>query len=1622
MRKWLVGLLAAGLCLSSAWADTVTYTVESTSAVSVSGTEPEGASAEYASTYSSKYQLTGGNSMTLTLKGYEGTTITGLTLSMRSNASKGAGSLNASSGDAVIAAIEDSPFNPGWHDGWSTEYVDVTPSVTETAVTGDIVITIAASVNSLYCQSFTIEYEAGEPQFSVTFDKENMFKVALGEASSVTAIPKHGVEPYTFAWESDTPELNGGTTDTLEIPATLAEGDYTVLCQVTDDNGAGDVINAPIGFTVEAIPVITGDTYTKISSLDDLTAGEYVITGASTDGKEEFAMLNTIGGSGAKTYINRKETAETIEDGSIVVSDASIVWTLAQDGSAWTISQEGFGFVYYSGSENSAGAEAEASDKSKWTISAGEDGLFAVVNVATEGRNLRYNSGSPRFACYAPSSSGSLTGKALAFYKKAGEAGLSVTLDKANGFTVDLGTADSITATAKNGVEPYTYAWTSDTPDLNGTGETLAIPATLAEGDYTVQVEVTDAESNKVNKQIGFSVVVPAQKYAVNVAVGNLNGGVTADKEQAEEGELVTLTSSPDAGYKLGTFLLDGEAIEGNTFNMPAHDVLVSAEFVEVTGEVYELVKSADDFEEGAEYLVVAVHAKGNFTSALKNEANGTRIGVEEVVVNEDNTVVTDDDSIVWTIQAGAEEGQYVLYNAAKGVYAAATKDDNVAQLLEDGTAALAQWTLNFDNVPTVGIYSVSYPERWLSRNSTAASAFFATYKGTQTAPFLFKKAGPSGPSVSLSASATEVEVNEPVTITATAKNFSAEPEWAWEGNDGGNADGAVYTVNTAVAGDFTIKATATAGDEIAEKEITVTVTPALVPHAITVTTDGNGTAEADVATAKAGEPVNLTVVPNEGFKLASITVNGEAITGTSFEMPDADVTVAVTFKEITGEVYKRVESADDFEEGAEYLVVSFAKDKFTSALKNEASGSRIGVEEVVIADDNTVTTDSDAIVWKIQAGAADGQYVLFNEAAGVYAAGPKSEGNNAQLLADGTDALAQWTLDFADVPAVAIGSVAYPERQLNRNSTAQYNYFATYKGSGTKPFLFKKAGPSAPSVSLSASATEVEVGGELTVTATAKNFSADVEWAWEGNDGGSADGAVYTVNTAVAGDFTIKATATAGDEIAEKEITVTVTPALVPHAITVTTDGNGTAEADVATAKAGEPVNLTVVPNEGFKLASITVNGEAITGTSFEMPDADVTVAVTFKEITGEVYKRVESADDFEEGAEYLVVAVHAKGNFTSALKNETNGTRIGVEEVVVNEDNTVVTDDDSIVWTIQAGAEEGQYVLYNAAKGVYAAATKDDNVAQLLEDGTAALAQWTLKFDDAPAVGIWSVSYPERWLSRNSTAASAYFATYKGTQTAPFLFKKAGPSAPSVSLSASATEVEVGGELTITATAKNFSADVAWAWEGNDGGSADGAVYTVNTAVAGEFTIKATATAGDEIAEKSITVTVSEPGPQPGEPAIVFGGDTQGVVGQVVNFTVTAVNISDPTLYLDGFEFPADSSLTDGDLTKDYPNVSFTPDAAGDYVFNYSAGEGDEYVASTLTITVTDEPGPQPTEPGITKMTIASGKMTIEFIGEGAQVLLSDDMETWAPVDGAISPFSFDMKEAGKKYIGVR
>ena len=64
----------------------------------------------------------------------------------------------------------------------------------------------------------------------------------------------------------------------------------------------------------------------------------------------------------------------------------------------------------------------------------------------------------------------------------------------------------------------------------------------------------------------------------------------------------------------------------------------------------------------------------------------------------------------------------------------------------------------------------------------------------------------------------------------------------------------------------------------------------------ITVEPPEHGTLTADKAQAVKGESVTLTAVPDEGFALSELRVNGQAIGGNTFTMPDMDVRVSAVF------------------------------------------------------------------------------------------------------------------------------------------------------------------------------------------------------------------------------------------------------------------------------------------------------------------------------------------------------------------------------------------------------------------------------------------------------------------------------------------------------------------------------------------------------------------------------------------------------------------------------------------------------------------------------------------------------------------------------------------------------
>lgn len=269
----------------------VTYTVASASSVTVSGEAPAGSAAKFNNTYTNnKQQMTSGKSQTYTLSGYSGYTITGIKLSMKSNSSGGAGSLSVKAGSKTIASIADSKFNTAnWNGSWSTSFVDIEPSVTETLVGAgeDVVVVIKASANSLYCQSITITYEStgnvggGEtPEPDPTPDPEQPGQGGSGEPTIVTMTSFSATSASMDSNVSYSTAKGGGTSE----PA-INSGEIRLYQNST--GGGSITITVKDGYKLQSVTIgssmktkvayTKGDGKTKSASSDLDADGKYTV-------------------------------------------------------------------------------------------------------------------------------------------------------------------------------------------------------------------------------------------------------------------------------------------------------------------------------------------------------------------------------------------------------------------------------------------------------------------------------------------------------------------------------------------------------------------------------------------------------------------------------------------------------------------------------------------------------------------------------------------------------------------------------------------------------------------------------------------------------------------------------------------------------------------------------------------------------------------------------------------------------------------------------------------------------------------------------------------------------------------------------------------------------------------------------------------------------------------------------------------------------------------------------------------------------------------------------------------------------------------------------------------------
>lgn len=257
----------------NAWGEEVTYTVASTTSVTTTGTSPEGSSATFTNTYTTtKEQLTSGNAMTLTLSGFQGKKITGITLSMKSNSKKGAGYYEAKAGETILSSIGSATsgvkFNNSlWNGAWSTSYVDVTPSMTNDSYViqdaEDVTIVITATENSLYCQSFTLTYVDGDAVVvSVPIPSFDVVTGSYTTAQTVKVSNYSSDYTYYYTIDGTEPSATNGAQYIDEVGIVISTSCTLKMIAVDSAGKTSSVASAKY-----TLPVV-------FSSLEDLVAAE----------------------------------------------------------------------------------------------------------------------------------------------------------------------------------------------------------------------------------------------------------------------------------------------------------------------------------------------------------------------------------------------------------------------------------------------------------------------------------------------------------------------------------------------------------------------------------------------------------------------------------------------------------------------------------------------------------------------------------------------------------------------------------------------------------------------------------------------------------------------------------------------------------------------------------------------------------------------------------------------------------------------------------------------------------------------------------------------------------------------------------------------------------------------------------------------------------------------------------------------------------------------------------------------------------------------------------------------------------------------------------------------------
>ena len=870
--------------------------------------------------------------MTLTISGMSSRyKITGVTLNVHNNASSGNGDADVTMDGVSIGSMSIT--------GLGNTYSEQDVTITECPFTGDLVITLTCTTNSVYCNAFYIDYEEIPAKTydvtvtqatggTITASPVGEDVVDAGDEVTVSYTLDEGYEFGSWSITGATgPDANGKLTVTgdVTITATFNKVNYTLTrssnslsmgdVKITDASGnelgtqpttaqMGDVVyfklKTEYGYQPTSDPVTVTNT----------TANTTITPEGPTNGVYHFTMPagNVTIAATFQAYHGTLRLAGRF--------NGNTGWRTGTSGPAFTYDSandkytidayftgEGDGnyfFITYDGNASYPSADGN------WVVT-NTTGTPVALTWDGNGHNFYIDNG-----VYTIELPGDLS--TIAFTKKTP----TITFNPASGSEVEQGTSVSATSTLTDLVSAIqdenkggTVTVTCNPATLNTIGSNQTVTATATIGNYSESATATYTvvavnNSNQFELVTDLSTQLIAGKKYIIVSENN-NSAYSGNGDSATEITISNHTTTVDPTDV--AYLTLGGSTGAWTFNFTRNGSVYNVYHTSTTAvkdnsfgasttatpSEFSISLNSGAFDISADGKHLRANSATDFRFYDAN-SSGSAIQLYRQMVEEvkdytiDYAVVTGGSA---TGAASANEGEEitVTVTAESGYACTGISVSPAAEVTDNGD----------------GTYTFTMPASNVTVTPTFASAYAITYVATPAA-------GGTVTGVANAAEGSTVVIN----VTANDDYQIESVKYSW-GSQQSSVD--VPFVN----GNYQITMPGSA--------TTVTATFVKIPHGISVVSS-HGDVTGLPATATSGTSVTFTVTPNAGYVVSSvsgtfnngsgslnITDNGN---GTyTFNMPASDVAITVTY--FASEDYELLTDLADINAEDTYLIVGGA-------------------------------------------------------------------------------------------------------------------------------------------------------------------------------------------------------------------------------------------------------------------------------------------------------------------------------------------------------------------------------------------------------------------------------------------------------------------------------------------------------------------------------------------------------------------------------------------------------------------------------------------------------------------------------------------------------------------------